>query len=140
MFVLGESTLALGFIQEEASKTRMRSYLPGETLRVGKLPVELRTLDSAGLSPDFMKIDVEGVEDRVIAGALGTVRRCRPLIMAENSYPERVRAALAPLGYAPFNFDTTRGFLYPQDRPLQNSFYVEARWADRLRRVGLVAN
>ena len=138
MFVLGEASLALAFIQEEESKARMRGYLPGEALRVGKLPVEVRTLDSVRLSPDFMKIDVEGVEDRVIAGASETLRRCRPLIMAENSYPEPVRAALAPFGYTPFNFDPARSLLYPQDRPLQNSFYVEEQWAERLQSAGLL--
>jgi FkbM family methyltransferase len=139
MFVLGEATLSLAFIQEEASKARMRSYLPGETLQVGKLAVAVRTLDSVRLTPDFVKIDVEGAEDRVIAGASETLRRCSPLIMAENSYPERVRAALASFGYAPFNFDPARGLLYPQDRALQNSFYVDERWAERLRRAGLLS-
>jgi FkbM family methyltransferase len=138
LFVLGEATLSLGFVQEERRKAQLRSYAPGETLRIGKVPVEIRTLDSAHLWADFVKIDTEGVEDRVIRGGLATLRRCRPLIMAENSYPERVRAALAPFGYIPFNFDPVRVKLYPQERPLLNTFYVEEQWAERLRQAAVL--
>ena len=50
------------------------------------VPVE--TLDhllSAGRlpKPDFVKLDVEGAEGRVVRGMLGIVRDCRPLILAE---------------------------------------------------------
>ncbi len=138
MFVLGESTLTLPFIQEAASKRRLRSYLPGEVLRVGRLQVQTRALDSVELSPDFVKLDVEGAEEWVIAGAGETLRRSRPLIMAENSYPQRVAAALREHGYAPYRFDVARSLLSPKAPHSQNTFYVEETWHARLRGAGLL--
>ena len=41
-------------------------------------------LDDCGLQPDFIKIDVQGLEDRVLAGGLATIRTYRPVIMAET--------------------------------------------------------
>jgi hypothetical protein len=42
----------------------------------------------------FFKIDVEGMEPEVIAGALATIRRCRPIMFVEINH-----AALARRGH-----------------------------------------
>lgn len=78
------------------------------------LPVSLKRLDDwvseRALSRlDFIKIDVEGHEDLVFEGALETLRRFRPILLAEmnNSYFQRRKVDLdarmgdlfAPLGY-----------------------------------------
>lgn len=50
-----------------------------------------------------MKIDVEGMEPHVIAGAIGHIGRCRPVIYAETHTPDahrEVEQLLRPLGYA----------------------------------------
>ena len=45
----------------------------------------MRTLDSFAVeSVDFIKIDCEGYEDRVIEGASDTIKRCRPTIIVEQ--------------------------------------------------------
>ncbi len=47
-------------------------------------PVHLRTLDSFGIFPvSFIKIDVEGHELEVLRGAIQTLTKCRPRILAE---------------------------------------------------------
>lgn len=137
-FVLGEASLSLAHLQQDRVKAQLRSYAPGAVLRVGKLSVESRTLDSLALRPDFIKIDVEGAEARVLAGATDTLDRNGPLIMAENSYPEEVQAVLAPLGYSPHRFDPVRGVIRPQDTRTQNTFYVDDTWRSRLSSVGLI--
>ncbi len=139
-FVLGEASLSLAHLQQDRVKTQLRSYAPGAELRVGKLSVESRTLDSFTLKPDFIKIDVEGAEARVLAGATDTLKRNRPIIMAENSYPEEVRALLVPLGYSPYRFDAACGSLRPQDHRTQNTFYVEDTWRSRLVGPGLISD
>lgn len=51
----------------------------------GPLEVEARTLDSYCLrGVSLLKIDVEGHEPEVLAGALATIARCRPLILLED--------------------------------------------------------
>jgi FkbM family methyltransferase len=49
-----------------------------------------------------LKIDVEGMEPHVIAGALGHIERCRPVIYAETHTPDAhsaVAELIEPLGY-----------------------------------------
>ena len=48
------------------------------------------TLDShALLDVDFVKIDVDGYEDRVLRGAINTIQRCRPVINIEMKTAKR---------------------------------------------------
>ena len=47
--------------------------------------VEMRTLDSFGFeNVDFVKIDCEGYEHRVIEGARETLLRCKPCVIVEQ--------------------------------------------------------
>src|SRR5258708_30968101 len=53
-------------------------------------PVPVVSLDGLGLGRcDLIKIDVEGMERAVLAGAVHTVRRFRPLLYVENDRAER---------------------------------------------------
>ena len=65
------------------------------------VPVE--TLDGLGLARlDLLKIDVEGMELAVLAGAAATARRLRPTLYVENDRAEHSRAlitTLQDLGY-----------------------------------------
>ncbi|MFY9314273.1 MAG: FkbM family methyltransferase [Burkholderiales bacterium] len=56
----------------------------GTAIGVGGDRVELRTLDSFGFrNVSFIKIDVEGYEDHVLAGAAQTIRAQHPTILVE---------------------------------------------------------
>ncbi len=65
--------------------------------------IEMRTLDSFDLwNVDFIKIDVEGYELSVVAGARETILRCRPLMVVEqkgneSAYGDNLNAALTYL-------------------------------------------
>lgn len=62
----------------------------------GKGGIPMVALDDVGLAKvDFIKIDVEGYEREVIAGAEVTIRRDRPVILLEqNDGPDGVEALL----------------------------------------------
>jgi FkbM family methyltransferase len=62
-------------------------------------PAPVRRLDGLDLSPpDLLKIDVEGHEAAVLAGARQTLRRHRPLVLLESWYDAaRPGAMLRPL-------------------------------------------
>ena len=67
-----------------------RDWLPGrmawfdpDKLFIDEYQVPVRTLDSYGLEPDVVKIDVQGFEMKVVQGGLGTLRRRRPVTIVE---------------------------------------------------------
>lgn len=45
--------------------------------------VDCITIDSLLLDPDLIKIDVQGYERNVLAGALETINRCKPVLCVE---------------------------------------------------------
>lgn len=52
--------------------------------------VAVETIDSLGFQRlKLLKIDVEGMETEVLAGAVDTVQRCRPYIYVENEFSEK---------------------------------------------------
>lgn len=61
----------------------------GSDTRKVPVPTELRTLDSYNFEKiDLLKLDVEHSECHVIFGALETLARCKPVILAESSVPQ----------------------------------------------------
>jgi len=90
------------------SEEAARGYFGPETLfffnpaRVAlrHFECELRTLDGLGLSPSFIKIDVEGFEHEVLLGARDTLRRCRPALLLERGEERpHLDALLGEFGY-----------------------------------------
>ena len=71
--------------------------------------VEIRTLDSFQFSDiAIIKIDVEGHEEAVVAGAEQTIRRCRPSLLIESEErhnpgaPRRLAGSISRLDYRVF--------------------------------------
>ena len=76
---------------------------------LGTDEIEIRTLDSFQLSPQFIKIDVEGYELKVFQGALKTLQQHSPIILFESfqaAQPE-VFALLKSINYEIYNLPGT---------------------------------
>lgn len=55
-----------------------------KNIKTSNYPVNLITIDSLQLEKlDFIKLDVEGYEIKVIEGALDTIKKCNPIITME---------------------------------------------------------
>jgi FkbM family methyltransferase len=89
---------------------------PGRDV-VEHITVPVAPLDDL-VAPDadiaFLKVDVEGAEEQVLAGARATIARCRPLIALEHgagsadhygTRPETIHAMLADAGLRVFGLD-----------------------------------
>lgn len=47
-------------------------------------PIDIKTLDSFGLEPDFIKIDIQGYEIEVLKGAVNTLEKFKPTLLIET--------------------------------------------------------
>ena len=64
--------------------------------------VDVFALDSFGLMPFFMKVDVEGVEIEVLEGSRATIEKYLPVVLIEIQSPEtfkKVKEFLGVMGY-----------------------------------------
>ncbi len=72
----------------------------GVSLGVGEAsePVDIIPVDALGLARcELIKIDVEGMEGEVLAGAASTIARHRPVLYVENDRREKSAALIARL-------------------------------------------
>jgi FkbM family methyltransferase len=102
-----------------------RSRLHIDTYEVG-----VKTLDSYNLSPDIVKIDVQGFEEHVIKGALETFRRSFPVVLVEAPN-EQVITILRQLGFDPYRY--WAGMLKKGDCNGKNVFFMTAKRRAALR-------
>jgi FkbM family methyltransferase len=66
--------------------------------RTSGQPVQVLTIDALRLPRlDFLKADVEGMEQSVLLGAAETIARCKPVIYVENDRQEKSAALLGTL-------------------------------------------
>ncbi|MDJ0641348.1 MAG: FkbM family methyltransferase [Erythrobacter sp.] len=99
---------------------RMAGFDPN-LLKICKHKIEVRTLDSYGLTPDIIKIDVQGHEEAVIRGGMETIRRGQPALIIEDPTPGLI-ALLADGGLE--HFGLVGGRLIPGDLSQPNSLFL----------------
>lgn len=76
-------------------------------LRIDTQKVAVRRLDDFGLSPDVVKMDVEGGEEAVVRGGLETYRRTRPASIVESPSDSLVDL-FAEFDLKPYGYDGRR--------------------------------
>ena len=118
---------------EEASITENYYDLPwvkqkflerGGLSRLEKVICEIKVGDDLNLSPDLIKVDVEGAESLVLSGLITTIKRSRPMILVENSDWDNVTRIMHSLGYVARRYDPVSHQLLPMNGPTTNTFYV----------------
>jgi FkbM family methyltransferase len=97
----------------------------GSAVRLMEVPVEVKRLDDLALTPDFIKIDVQGFEAKVVAGLQRTIAESQPVLLIERSgCDDALHAQLADLGYAAFVYrPNMAGFLPYRNQAAQNLFF-----------------
>jgi FkbM family methyltransferase len=85
--------------------------------------VDLKTIDSLGLERvDFIKIDVEGMEEAVLEGAKVTIEELNPIIFVEilKSNPDAIHKKLSSLGYEIFPMGMNSLAVHKEDPTLKD--------------------
>jgi FkbM family methyltransferase len=105
----GIALTAYAAVNRREAEERLWKEMPSTTNRLefNEATVPVIPIDELGLTPEFVKIDVEGFEGEVLRGMLATIDRCRPVIMSEF-YPENtatIEEILRPFGYRSYMFD-----------------------------------
>jgi FkbM family methyltransferase len=109
-------------------RDRLGDRVESPHFHIGEVTAELLPLDDLALSPDFIKIDVEGAELRVLRGLSDTLERSRPLLLIERSGEfEAIRDLLAASGYLPYTFqrDVGRFVAFEAVPPGVNVFFLQ---------------
>jgi FkbM family methyltransferase len=117
-------TLELAALQTPHLTNLLQDMIPGPEWRVIKTRVEVKTFDSLGIEPDFVKVDVEGYEAGVLRGMLKTIKRKRPAFLIENTNPKSVEAVLTPLGYLPCGWERETQSVHISHGKYGNSLYL----------------
>lgn len=80
--------------------------------------VALKSLDSYGWERvDFIKIDVEGMEDEVLAGASETIQKCKPAMLIEiiKTDQGKIERTIVEHGYKAFTLGINRLLIHQSD-------------------------
>jgi FkbM family methyltransferase len=93
----------------EAAFERGTGSGTGRLAATGSLQVTTTTVDAAaaklGVAPGFLKIDVEGAEAKLLAGAIETIRLSRPVIFLSTHGPRVHAESQEILGSAGYHFE-----------------------------------
>lgn len=91
---LGEASGVCGVSRKNSKNVGMHQISAWE----GNVP--MIALDSLNLpSVDLIQLDVEGFEENAIKGAIRTIERDKPVIIAERGDTKGIKNLLEPLGY-----------------------------------------
>ena len=127
----GKTMTALGSCDRSKAESWLNSqtiyFFDRSKLEISKISVEIKTLDSFELAPEFIKIDVEGFEYQVLQGGEKTINTHRPILLIEGiAEGDRVHQLLKSWNYDIYKFadnkfylnrfDCSNNFLVPKEK------------------------
>lgn len=123
----GIALTAYASIDRKEAESRVHFHMPNSIGRLTFMETEVPVvpIDNLALTPDFVKIDVEGFEVQVLRGMFETIKRCSPTFLVEY-HPGNtadIVETLKPFGYKPCLYDryTDEFRFYAHDAPLAGS-------------------
>ncbi len=76
-----------------------------------KVAAQVIPLDDLGLSPDLIKLDVEGFELQALRGLKEALGHLRPALLVEMNHPDRWMPLVKSFGYVFYYYDASTGKL-----------------------------
>ena len=114
---------------DAVTRERIAAATGRRSFEIRESRFELRRMDSLGVTPDIVKVDVQGTELQVVEG-MGALLDAHPIFMVENGpHLSSVDACLRRRGYEVRAFDAKTGGLrnIRPDSGELNVFFVNAR-------------
>lgn len=98
-------------------------FFDADKLKIEKITIDIQTLDSFHLQPDFIKMDVEGFEYQVLLGSSTTINDNRPILLIEGvAKDDKVHQQLKDWQYETFKFFDNKFYLDEFD--CDNNFFI----------------
>ncbi|MGK7896295.1 MAG: FkbM family methyltransferase [Xenococcus sp. (in: cyanobacteria)] len=111
----GKKMTANGSCSHDLSKSYFENtiyFFDDRKLKMEKIKIEVKTLDSFQLKPDFIKIDVEGFEYQVLLGSADTINKSRPVLLIEGvSKNDKIHQKLQEWKYNAYKFHNNKFYL-----------------------------
>ena len=86
-------------------KNYLDKYLRNTHIKIKKKRVIIKKLDSFNLTSDFIKIDVEGYELKVLEGSIKHIKKNNPIILIEkNKEFFKIKKFMRKLNYSTYKF------------------------------------
>jgi FkbM family methyltransferase len=85
-------------VHSPSLRDRLGPRMDSPDFEIAACPVRIAPLDELRLSPDFIKVDVQGFERRALEGLADTLERSKPVLLIEAP-DQRLRTWLAERGY-----------------------------------------
>jgi FkbM family methyltransferase len=113
----GIALTAYAAMNRSEAEHRLHQDMPSSRgrLRFIETVVPVVPIDDLTLTPDFVKIDVEGFEIEVLCGMAATIERCKPVFMIEFDPGQAagITDILGSFGYRTYVFDRHAGAFRP---------------------------
>ena len=128
----GIALTAYAAMDRSEAEQRLRRDMPSsrDRLKFIETVVPVVPIDDLTLTPDFVKIDVEGFEIEVLRGMMATIECCKPVFMIEFDPGQEaaITDILRPFDYRPYVFDRRASAFRPYDSgEVDNLFHLPPR-------------
>jgi FkbM family methyltransferase len=140
----GIALTAYAAVDRNEAEQRLWKDMPSSRGRLKFIErvVPVVPVDDLTLTPDFVKIDVEGFEIEVLRGMMATIERCKPVFMIEfdSGRAEAIADILGAFGYRAYVFDRHASAFRPYNgREADNLFHLPPRLQSALPIIGAEA-
>lgn len=110
-----------------SSKNNVGGIGLNQSSMYGNYSVPVITVDSLTITPQFIKIDVEGYELEVLQGAAATIKYCRPILYIEDDRQDKSRALRQYIDYLGYDIEEHKPTLYREDNFFKHKKNVWSR-------------
>ncbi|MEO5969576.1 MAG: FkbM family methyltransferase [Bdellovibrionia bacterium] len=123
-----EATLSrVGLLEDQTTQRRIFDLTGHSTFSIQESKITLNKLDDFGFRPDFVKLDVQLAELKVLKGMVSTLQDSHPILIIENGpYLNSIIEYLDSYEYKPYQYDQKKNQLKPSgaNAVSMNVFFV----------------